>query len=375
MRATARRTFLICTGRADEAKHEVESHLAVAERLRDRGLLADALYVASLLAQLRGDWQEARAHSDRGLALSPHQLTLLHGRGLLEYETGNEKAGNRYLQRLQEADRHAGPYPLVSAMTAMLLAQLARLTNGAAGWTTALVAAQRVLARPPSIPNVAFIAHMARGVLSVVDTRAGDPEVDLEFLEPFEGVSPIQLCVATSRVLGLLAQAAGQRRRAIAHFDSALAFCRRSGYRPELAWTCLDYACALLDSDRREDRMKAASLLDEGEQIAEKLGMRPLAARIAGFRERYRVRLARKPAGLTTRELEVLHLIAAGKANKEIAQALGISLNTVAIHVAHVLAKTGASNRTEAAAYAARHHLFEPAAPPASPAAPSTPEK
>ncbi len=117
--------------------------------------------------------------------------------------------------------------------------------------------------------------------------------------------------------------------------------------------------------------MKAASLLDEGEQIAENLGMRPLAARIAGFRERYRVRLDRKPAGLTTRELEILRLIAAGKANKEIAQALFISTNTVAIHVAHVLAKTGASNRTEAAAYAARHHLFEPA----SPAAASTPEK
>jgi hypothetical protein len=58
-------------------------------------------------------------------------------------------------------------------------------------------------------------------------------------------------------------------------------------------------------------------------------------------------------------------IIAAGKANKEIAQALCISTNTVAVHVAHVLAKTGASNRTEAAAYAVSHHLFEPTAPPA----------
>jgi DNA-binding CsgD family transcriptional regulator len=103
--------------------------------------------------------------------------------------------------------------------------------------------------------------------------------------------------------------------------------------------------------------------------------MRPLVARITVFRERYRVRLARKPAGLTTRELETLRWIAAGKTNKEIAEALSISTNTVAIHVAHVLAKTGASNRTEAAAYAARHHLFEPAAPPASPARQSTREK
>ena len=126
----------------------------------------------------------------------------------------------------------------------------------------------------------------------------------------------------------------------------------------------------LLETGNREDRLKAAALMDEGEQIAVALGMRPLAARIAGFRERYRVRLDRKPAGLTIRELEILRLIAAGKANKEIAQALFISTHTVAIHVAHVLAKTGASNRTGAAAYAARHHLFEPAAP-VSPAAPS----
>jgi len=374
--ARYRAAFLLtCTGRADEARLEVEAHLAAAERLRDRGLLADALYVASTLAQITGDWQEARAHSDRGLALVPHQLTLLHGRGLLEFETGNEEEGHEYLRRLQAADGHAGPYPLVGAMTAVLLAQSARLTKAAAGAETSRAVAQRVLARPSSIPNVVFNVRIARGLLSVDDTRTTDPEVDLEFLERFESVSPIQLCVATSRVLGLLAQAAGQRRCSIAHFDAALAFCRRSGYRPELAWTCHDYARALLDSGNRGDRLKAAALVDEAEQIAVALEMRPLAARIAAFRERFGVRLDRRPAGLTTRELEILRLIAAGKANKEIAQALFISTNTVAIHVAHVLAKTGASNRTGAAAYAARHHLFEPAAPRAGSTDPPTPKE
>jgi DNA-binding CsgD family transcriptional regulator len=142
-----------------------------------------------------------------------------------------------------------------------------------------------------------------------------------------------------------------------------------------LARTCLDYAGALLDTGNRDDRRKAAALVHEAEQIAGALGMRPLAARIAGFRQRYRVRLDGKPAGLTARELEILRLIADGKANKEIAQALFISANTVAIHVAHVLEKTGASNRTAAAAYAARHHLFEPAALRVSRAARSTPEQ
>ena len=106
--------------------------------------------------------------------------------------------------------------------------------------------------------------------------------------------------------------------------------------------------------------MQAAALLQEGQHAATTLGLAPLADRIVAFRQRYRAKLTQKPAGLTARELEVLHLVAQGKANKEIAQALFISTYTVNVHVARVLQKTGASNRTEAAAYAARHHLVEP---------------
>jgi DNA-binding CsgD family transcriptional regulator/class 3 adenylate cyclase len=63
------------------------------------------------------------------------------------------------------------------------------------------------------------------------------------------------------------------------------------------------------------------------------------------------------PNGLSEREIEVLRLIAAGRSNQQIADELYISLNTVARHVAHILDKTGAVNRTEAAAYAFREGL------------------
>jgi DNA-binding CsgD family transcriptional regulator/pimeloyl-ACP methyl ester carboxylesterase len=56
--------------------------------------------------------------------------------------------------------------------------------------------------------------------------------------------------------------------------------------------------------------------------------------------------------GLSGRELEVLRLIASGRSNPQIADELVISLNTVQRHVSNILAKTGASNRTEAAVYA-----------------------
>jgi DNA-binding CsgD family transcriptional regulator len=60
---------------------------------------------------------------------------------------------------------------------------------------------------------------------------------------------------------------------------------------------------------------------------------------------------------LSGRELEVLRLIAAGRSNTQIATELTITLNTVQSHVSNILAKTGSTNRTEAAAYAHRQGL------------------
>ncbi len=51
---------------------------------------------------------------------------------------------------------------------------------------------------------------------------------------------------------------------------------------------------------------------------------------------------------LTDRELEVLRVMAQGRSNRGIADSLGISENTVRIHVTHVLQKLGAEDRTQA---------------------------
>ena len=60
---------------------------------------------------------------------------------------------------------------------------------------------------------------------------------------------------------------------------------------------------------------------------------------------------------LTQRESEVLRQLAFGLTNKEIAQALGISYETVKEHVQHVLRKIGVSDRTQAAVWAVRKGL------------------
>ena len=62
-------------------------------------------------------------------------------------------------------------------------------------------------------------------------------------------------------------------------------------------------------------------------------------------------------AGLTRREKDVLTLIVEGLTNAEIAERLVVSLSTVKTHVSSIIAKLGASTRTEAAAIAVREHL------------------
>jgi NarL family two-component system response regulator LiaR len=51
---------------------------------------------------------------------------------------------------------------------------------------------------------------------------------------------------------------------------------------------------------------------------------------------------------LTDRELEVLQLVAAGRRNREIAEALRVSIKTVEFHLSNILGKLNAQSRTEA---------------------------
>ena len=60
-------------------------------------------------------------------------------------------------------------------------------------------------------------------------------------------------------------------------------------------------------------------------------------------------------ASLSTRELEILHLIARGDSNKHIARQLDIAETTVKIHVQHILRKLHLTSRVQAAVFAARH--------------------
>ncbi|MGW0401532.1 helix-turn-helix transcriptional regulator [Streptomyces sp. NPDC003002] len=126
------------------------------------------------------------------------------------------------------------------------------------------------------------------------------------------------------------------------------------------------------------DREPAAALLREAHATADRLGSRRLREDLALLAQRARLPLtalnprpappvpetdAAEALGLTSRERDVLRLVAAGNTNRRIAEELFISPKTASVHVSNILAKLGVSGRGEAAALAHRLRLFAPAGP------------
>ncbi|MFF9120206.1 AAA family ATPase [Streptomyces massasporeus] len=127
---------------------------------------------------------------------------------------------------------------------------------------------------------------------------------------------------------------------------------------------------SLLTGAGEDERERAAELLRLAHTVARHLGARPLAdaADALGRRARLPLTPATRPGpapadpaealGLTSRERDVLRLVAAGHTNRRIAQELFISPKTASVHVSNILGKLGVSGRGEAAAVAHRLGLF-----------------
>ena len=173
---------------------------------------------------------------------------------------------------------------------------------------------------------------------------------------------------------GELPQPGGMR----AAWDEAVQAWEAAGEPYPLAVTLMRSAEAALGAGDREG---GATRLRRAAELAQRLGARPLSDDIARLARRARITLGRpgeaaearavpgragqaqvtepERLGLTTRELEVLRLVAAGRSNREIASELFISIKTASVHVSNILGKLGVTSRGEAAATAHRLRLFD----------------
>jgi DNA-binding NarL/FixJ family response regulator len=108
----------------------------------------------------------------------------------------------------------------------------------------------------------------------------------------------------------------------------------------------------LLKGSNREELLKSIRAAAAGESAWTREELRRVTGALATPRLASDVEVP-----LTQRESEVLRQLAFGLTNKEIAQALHISYETVKEHVQHILRKVGVSDRTQAAVWAVRKGL------------------
>jgi two-component system NarL family response regulator len=112
----------------------------------------------------------------------------------------------------------------------------------------------------------------------------------------------------------------------------------------------------LLKGAPREELFRAIRVVNQGGSLLEPVVAHKLLGRMGRM-------LSQQDAPgeqLTDRELEVLKLVAKGLTNRDIADALYISENTVKNHVRNILEKLQLHSRMEAAMYAVRENLLEP---------------
>jgi DNA-binding CsgD family transcriptional regulator len=326
-----------------------------------------------------GRWDQAERVSRQGLEGAPSDtasVSLLLARAALEVGRGDLDTAEARLQ----AARRVLPAPIPEAQLAgplfCGLAELA-LWRGDLGQARALVAE----AVPLVAANPCYAAPIYALGLRVEADRAelararhpGQPAPDdgtaTTLLQRLDQAAAGPAAVGIPELAAWHATAVAERTRQQGPSDpaawaAAASVWERLGQAYRVAYACFRHAEALLPGGG--DRDTAATVLGRAADITGRLGARPLDAEVQALARRARLDLApQTPApasppapaeqlGLTAREAEVLALVAAGRSNRQIAQALFISPKTVSVHVSNILAKLGVAGRVEAAAVAHR---------------------
>ena len=324
----------------------------------------------SYLAQLHGDAEATAAFAAQTLAESkPEERALsatAHGfLAVAEWLCGRLTKAERALASSVTEWRQTGELTLIAwGWYELVLIQLAQGRLDAAALTCeqalgSLVTSGRPL--PAAGPSYAVLADIAYQ----------RDELDVALRHATEGIALCRQFVYTPPLASGLATLA-MIRQATGDPAGALEAITEAGQAAPGPVTALAGTLALA-CPQGYIRVFA----DEGPLMAALLGRLIAAQRAgqaaAGIPLGYLARLQRAfgpgrpardsvPSGivdpLTSRELEVLEMLAAGRSNQAIARELVVTLDTVKKHVGHVLGKLGAANRTEAVARARELNLL-----------------
>ncbi|MDB4914671.1 MAG: regulatory protein LuxR [Gemmatimonadetes bacterium] len=365
-------------GELDEAHRTFTASL---NHMRLAGQLLSVVRGTFVLADIRvaqGRLNEAADIYEHGLQLAkdpahttaPETDELYLGLSELHRERGDVAAAARFLQTITGSDEHRGNrHRWCTAM-----ARVAEARGDLKGALDLLVEAETVDVRTP-IPRLRPVAALkariwiAQGKLAAAKGWARDARLsiddELSYLREFEHITLARLLVARNddafplleRLL--IAAAQGGRKGSLIEILVLEALAHQAKSDVRAAVDPLERALALAESEGY-----VMIFVDEGDKMRDLL--RHVAARgiAAGYtRKLLRVfdggptPVADAPAvvsserllhDLTTRELEILRLIAAGMRNQEIADQLSISTATVKRHIANAYAKLDVSHRTEA---------------------------
>ncbi len=350
-------------GRPGEAVPFLDRWIDIAVRSRDAFAVGASHFSRSRIDLLAGDWGSARRFIDAGLSAAPDHLFLLSGRANLEYTVGDFAEGDRFRERLLAVHRRTPPGPYTAHLHAVSTAVVrARQSGDSRDLARHLPALQTMAGDPGAHP---FILFRARLLLAFAAALIGDAEGARRAHRGVQGLPPLYMVhpYHTERILGLAAHAYGDHPSAAAHLREALRWARHYGDRPLEAWILCELGEVLASpAGEAEPPAEARRPLLESLEAARRLGMPPLAERAREkLEELSRLLEGGRPAHahLSRREKQVLALVVEGLTNEAIAGRLAISGYTAANHVRRILQRTGAANRTEAAALARRLGLVD----------------
>ena len=296
---------------------------------------------ASLL-QLRGDWPAAEREARRACA----ELDGFHmGNVALGFnEIGEIRRRLGDLDGAEEAFAHAEAICGQQSAGLALLRLAQHRIDAATTIITRLIGEQtwNELARGKLLPARVQIA-VAAGDLDTASAAADELErIANTYKSPALSAAA---CSARGRLLlaqGNAADACATLHRALRQWTEL-----EVPYEVATAQLLLGQACR-----NSGDEDGAGRSLTQAATIFERLGAALDSQQLRGLHA-----AANLPAGLTTREAEVLGLVASGRTNKEIALTLHLSERTVARHLSNIFTKVGVSSRAAATAFAFEHDL------------------